>query len=987
MKKFKKIASLFLSCLLVFSVILPINTVETEAATNSTIADINKNNVTYAAAKWAVDNGFMSLSAGNKFNPTNFVPEWQMLQVIAKLDTNYHLPLDQNTFYAYYDELNIPLNGVKNTLSRNAKITRGHFARVYGAMNGLDLTGAQAVQYLYLTEITNGTTGKRTFEDYKPNKEITRGDMAIFLYRMSKQTNFAVVGIPIQATGKDNSKITLPNNFIESKDTTTVIPTRPGTNTNDKENRPDVYKAVESIKVKSEELIANGVDSTLITIKLKDSYGNAISTDESLAFKVTSSAGATFSDTNESTSKQSTVIYTDGPELNVFVTAPALTKSLVDTIRFEMVNPSDKYYTYKNRVIEASVRYVPKAEVRVSYEVYDPEQTEWAGGDVDPGVKPLPALPQGVVSGGATISYTPNGLITVSDYDEDMKLLTGEKWETYTNPTSGQLTQGNVESDEIQYGNAELKMEGQVVSIWLFEKILEYMIYGLENEPSSWGGLGSAKIMYTINSDGRATYDLQGVMSEEHTAQFESTLHAAIIYLVNLLPKADDITLAHEESVLAIKSLYDRLSQMDKNILQKSFSQVIGKLEGAMSKIDVLLVGKELAQRPEGMDRYTKIIVNLVAPSGVVITDYRGTVRISYNGKSKVVAFDTNTKDYNEGTGYAGSAVAFFDDVLYGKSKATVEIVDQDPRYKNVLLSVYNKEFNKEIFANPRYEGEACAIAAEVAFVVDHSGSMKKHDPKNYTSSKVKQTIKHLQLEDNTVYRFNNNAKFEVEGKSTFVSGVPSLLAYNGRDSAATNIVSSVETAISNYSSNAATPKALVLVTDGKTTRKDVEKILGTKNNQVKIYVVAVGANDDKDEQWLRALAESTKGAFFSATTAFDLHGPLQAIINSMCNVPYVDNSCLVGDSLFTNAQVRIESTRVTLTADINTGCSNIVGVRVVFKSPGGLKQYDLISRGNNRFQHRPYKYEFPAFDLYTDVDFQAIDKNGQVIGYVTKDI
>ncbi|MEG0471887.1 MAG: VWA domain-containing protein, partial [Solibacillus sp.] len=764
MTNFKKLIAVFLSCLIVFSSVLPLNPIEADAATNQ-IKDMGTTNAKYKPAKWAIDNDYMQLFPGGKFLPDTAVKEWEMLQFFAKLDGNYQFKgYDKGMLYAYYEEINIPLNGAGVASKQNSTISRSHFARIFAAMNGLDLSEKQAIQYLYMSEITTGTTGKRTFEDYQPGNNLNRGDLAVFLYRMNQQGKVALEGLKSKATGKDDHKITLPANFIENADGSVTLKPKPGENTDDKVNRPSVYKAVESINVASEKLIANGVDSSLITIQLKDSYGNLIPYDESLAFKVTSEAGATFSETNSSTSGSSKIVYTDGPELNVFVTAPAVTKSIVDKIRFELVNNDDpRFYTYKNQVIETSVRYVPEAELRISYEVFDPDQPDWTGGDIDPGVKPLPALPGGVING-KTIPFSVNGVITVSDYDEDLKLMTGSKFETYTHPTTGQPTQGEITSKEIQYGNAELKLEGQIISVWLFEQILDYMINGNEKDPNGWGGIGSAKVMYTLNKEGRATYDLQGVMSEEHTKQFESTLHAAIIYLINFLPKADDITLAHEESVLAIKALYDTLGQIDKNILQKGFAQAIGKLEGAMKKIEVLKKGQELEQRPEGMERYTKVIVNVVAPSGVVITDYRGTVEVTFNGTSRKVAFDTNTKDYNSGTGYAGSAVVYFDDIVYGQSPVTAKLVDKDPRYAKALQGLDNKTATKSIFANPKFEKNTCKGNAEVAFVVDHSGSVRKNDPDNYTAKKVKQVINQLAQDTNHVYHFNKKPYFEKTG-------------------------------------------------------------------------------------------------------------------------------------------------------------------------------------------------------------------------------
>lgn len=980
MSKMKKLLALLLSCLLVFSVVFPFGATETEAASKQ-ISDISKKNSKYKAAKWTIDNDYLQLYKGNKFQSGTLVMEWQMLQFLAKMDKNYHFNTnDKDMLYEYYGDLNIPLYGVNNKSKRNANISRGHFARLYAAVNGLDLSEIQAVRYLYMNEITTGTTGKRTYEDYKPTRNINRGDMAVFMYRINQQGKLAIEGLTSNPSGKDNNKITLPVNFVESGNGTVTIPTTPGKNTDDKATRPDVYKAVKKINVENEELTANGVDSTLITIDLRDSYGNDISYDESLAFKVTSKAGAKISETNTSTSGQSTTVYTDGPQLSVYVTAPALTKSVVDTIRFEMVNPSEKYYTYKNQVIEASVRYVPKAELRITYEVFDPEQTEWNGGTVDPGVRPLPALPQGVV-GTTTVPYTQNGIITITDYDPDLKVMTGSKWENYTT-ADGKLTQGQVTSSEIQYGNADLKLEGQIISVWLFEQILDYMIEGPKEE-SAWGGLGNAKVMYTLNNEGRATYDLQGVMSEEDTEAFDSMLHTVIIYLTDkFLPIADQVTLAHEESVEVIKAMYDRLGQIDKNLLRKNYADLIGKLEGAAAKVKVLLAGKELQQRPDGMDRYTKVIVNLVAPGGVIITDYKGTVEVTFNGKTRVVSFDTNTKDYNNGTGSRGSAVVYFDDILYGKSQVKARLIDLDPRYDKVVQSLKNTTVSEQIFANPRYENNLCSVESEVMFVVDHSGSMKVRDAKNYTANKVKQTIKQIGANPSHVYRFNNRPTYEAKGEAEDVSSIGSLLTYQN-ENRSTNIVKALETAISNFTTNQYTSKAIVLVTDGYSNSNGLDKVLDdAKKKGIAIHTVSVGSYTAVNEKLLKDISFETNGTYQNITSIENLHSSLQAIITTiLCKTPVMNNSCLVGDTIFNNTDVRIETSKVTILADVNTGCDNVKGVLVIFISPNGDVKYDLPARGSSRYMHRPNLYEFPEFDLYAEVEFQAIDVSGNIIG------
>lgn len=986
MKGIKKLVAVILSCLLITTAGLPINPTQADAASNKTIADVGKSHYSYQAAQWAIGKGYLTLDHANKFNPSTRVAEWHILKMIATMDNNYNFSIEQSMMYQYYGSLNIPLFGLTNNSKRNASISRGHFARIYAAMNGLDLSEPQAVQYLYLNEITSGTTGKRTYEDFKPNQNITRSDLAVFMYRIYQQGAIALDGLPDKATGKDNSKITLPKNFIASNSGSVNIPLKPGTSTNDKEKRPDIYKAVKSIDVESETLIANGLDSTLISIQLKDSYGNEIPFDESLQFKVTSLAGATFSETGSITSGKTTTVFTDGPELNVFVTAPALTQSVVDTIRFEMVNPTDQYYTYRNQVIEASVRYLPKAELRISYEVFDPDQIDWAAPKPDQGPKPLPALPQGIADGGSTVNFTEKGIVTITDYDADTKLFSGYKWETYTNATTGQLTQGNVESEEIQYGNAELKLDGQLISVWLFERILANIIYGDEFE-TDWNGQGSAKVMYTINNEGRATYDLQGVVDNEITDRYESTIQSTIIYLLAdyNLPKVDDLTLAHEESVLAIKALYDRLSSIDKNRLQELDSDRIGKLEGAVSKINVLKKGAELQQRPDGMERYTKVIVNVVAPSGVILTDYRGTVEIEYNGKTKLVSFDTNTKDYNTGTGSAGSAVAFFDDLLYGYSTVSAKLVDKDPRYTKVLGSIETAKTSKKIFTNEKFTFDSCG-KGEIAFLVDHSGSIKKYDKDNHVAVKTKQMIRAAGVDPTHVYRFSNQARFEAKDAAQPVANIQSLLQYQ-KENSSTELVKSAQTVINNFSP-ANTSKVLVIITDGNAKKSGLENLIKAANAKgVTIHTISMGKYNKVNEGLLKQLAnETNNGTYFNVTDVNNIHGPLQSILKSLCGGNLdTGASCVTVDALFNEGYVKKTATMVNMQARINESCTNVAKVIVVFTANSGSQTFELRSANNGVYKLSRTIKQFKQFNLYREVEMEAYDAAGNLIA--TKEV
>lgn len=986
MATMKKVFAVMMSLLLVFSILPP---TVTNAAT---IKDMPEKGEKTKAAQWAVDNKYMVLSGGMNFTPDALVMEKELVQMMAGMDANYSFSAVSDMQYAYYADLNLPLYGAASAGKRNANVSRGHFARLYAAMKGLDLSEAQAVQYLYTQEITKGTTGKRTYEDYAPQRNISRGDLAVFMYRAAQKGGLAIDGLDAPATGKDNSEITLPTGFIGSGGTVELTP-KPGDNTNDKLDRPSVYQAIESIKVSEEDLVANGIDQALVTIKLRDSYGNDIPYDESLEFKVTSTAGATFRTTSNPNEKAVRFIASDGPELSMYVTAPRLTKSVKDTIKLELINKDgvEEYYTYEDRMIEVALRYVPQAELRIAYKVMDPEQTEFDGGGVEPPPTPTPALPEvSIPETTNTQLATPNTEIEITEMpDLDEKTFEGTKFEVYTD-VNGKLTQGRVDLTTTFYDGAVLKFGGQPISNWLFEQILDKGING-----NGSADLGLVRVQYSIDSNGVPVYDvLADNLSKEFLAEFEkvtggdSFIYKAIIYLIRLLPKADDVTLAHEESIKIIKTAYDKLGQLDKGNLQKAFSQEIGKLEGAQSKIEVLLKGQELEQRPEGMDRYTKVIVNVVLPGGQVLTNYKGRVEIAFNGNTKVVAFDTNTVNYNEGTGSAGSAVVYFDDIVYGESKVTAKIIEKDLRFEKALQTLDGVTVTETIFTNPRFAENACEREAEVAFVVDHSASVRKHDKKNYIAEKTKSLIRQLEQDNNIVYHYNTKTFFEMQGTAQVVGNTASLLQYQ-YDGNGTRTAEALDIALNKLSNNQYAEKAIVLVTDGKASSSKVKQVIDKAQKKgVKIHTVAVGKYNDINEAVLRELASSTGGTYNNIENVHHLHGAYETIINAiLCEDPPVANSCANGDMLFTESKVHITSKNVVLDARVNTNCPDVAAVSVIFTTSGGSVTYDLQHRGGMIYRLTRYVTEFKPFSLYSNVEFEAYDEDGQLIASKSVDI
>lgn len=980
MTTMKKFFAVCMSLLLVLALLPP---TATEAAAK--IQDMPATGEKTKAAQWAVDNGYLYVYPGNKFQPGSLVMEKQMVQMMAALDANYSFSSSSDMQYAYYAELNLPLYGTASEGKRNTNLSRGHFARIYAAMMGLDLSEKQAVQYLYANEITKGNTGKRTYEDFAPSRSITRGDLAVFMYRIAQQGGIAIEGLDMAVNGRDDAKVTLPVGFIESGSTVDLTSTS-GKNTNDKLDRPDIYKAVDSIKVSTEDLVANGIDKSLVTIHLRDSYGNDIPYDESLQFKITSEAGATFTTTNDPNEKAVKTIFSDGPEVSMYVTAPRLTKSVKDTIKLELLNKEDveEYYTYEDRYIEFSLRYTPQAELRITYEVMDPNQTDWTGGSITPPPTPIPALPEVEIPDTATTqAATPNTEIEITSVpDLDEKTFEGSKFEIYTD-INGKLTQGRVDLTPTFYDGAQLKFGGQLISNWLFEQILER---GIEGNGSA--DLGLVRVLYTINADGVPVYDiLSDNLSKEFLEEFaditggDSFIYKAVIYLIRLLPTADNVTLAHQGSVTIIKNTYDKLSQLDKGNLQKAFGQEIGKLQGADAKIQTLVKSYELSLRPEGLNRYTKVIVNVVAPGGQVLTNYKGQVEIAYNGDTKVVAFDTNTVNYNKGTGHAGSAVIYFDDIVYGESKVTAKIVQEDLRYEKAMQTLKGKTVSKTIFTNPRFMANTCDGTAEIAFVVDHSSSVRKHDPDNYVADKTKALIRHLEQKENSVYHYNTKSFFELQGDAQTVGNTASLLDYKF-DGNGTRTAEALDVALSKLSSDQYTEKAIVLVTDGKASKAKIAQVIKkAQTKKVKIHTVAVGKFNDINEALLRELAQETGGTYNNIENIHHLHGAYETIINAiLCEDFTPANSCVNGDTLFTQSRVHIDRQNVILDARVNTNCPDVTAVSVTFTTSGGSVTYDLQHRGGTIYRLTRYVNEFKPFSLYETVEFEAFNEAGESI-------
>lgn len=970
----KKIMAIILSAVLLFGSFLPFAT-EAQAAT---ISDMKKTDAKYTAANWAVDNGLISLNTGNKFNPNNAITEAQLLHMFAKLDKSYPHTFSSDMLYNYYGEINIPLNGALSVAKRNGSVTRGSFAKIYAAMHGLDLSEVQAVQYLYVNEITLGTTGNKTYESYTPKKTLTRGDAAVFLYRMAKKGKLSVDGLKSPASGKDNNKITLPINFVESNGSSVDLGNGDSGKNDVSDNSTSANRAVQKITVENTELIANGKDSTPVSIKLKDGYGNTIPYDTSLQFKVSSKLTLSGKKdengnlmqggfaVNSPNGAPTATVSSDGGDLDFYIKAPKLTQSVKDTIYLELVNNDEaRYSVFKNKRIEIPLQFVPQPELQVTYEIYDSYNAEYVGGSDSEETKyPI------------TYPTLKPGPISVSAIDSDDKTL-------YLASSSQDSSLGTVVTEPV-YEHATVRLAGFDISEQLFERIIEdYLKEGRST---------TLTLDYFLDGNGFAGYNIPfSAIPNKYTSPFNANdpqSHAVLLYLIDLLPKKiDSFSMANYKSIKSVQAIYARLT--DAEINNSALSNYRSELNGllALAELaDKTLQDMKDAEREKLEGSFTKVMVSLVAPGGLPITNYRGPVNIEYNGIVKQTYFNTNTVNNVTNTGGTKQAVAIFEGLIYGTSevKVTLPKTNSDTRYHKLLASLFDKPISNEIFATTPIDDRSCSQYAEIAFLVDNSASMKKVDPNNLIGAKTKELIKKMDAEPTIAATYTTKGTLEKKGSVDQVLFLGNEL-FNAEDrNGGTNMLEGVKTAIGNFETagDRAMPKALILVSDGNTSTSQTSQMIQlAKNADVKIYTITVGKQSETNQTLMKKLANDTGGLNYHVTNHEDISGVYQTVYDKViCNYTGSNAMCSTDVNMFNEAKVTILRNSIFFEAALNPNCTDVHKVKVRFYSVGGNLEYDLFSIGHNMFELEYDIRKVHNFDINQEVEFFAYDKNGTMI-------
>lgn len=964
MKKIRVGLSLLLTALLVISSFIPF------VAEAATFTDVPTTNGKYPAINWAVENKYMT--GAGRFNPEAQVSEAQVVETLARADENYHQAQEADMRYLFYGEFNLPLKGYVNKSVRNNPITRGDFARIFAAFRGYDLTEIHAVQYLYTQGITTGTTGKKTYKDYNPAGKLTKGDLAVFLYRGQQKERLAVKGLQLVAVGRDDSKITLPHGF--DGDSTAQLPPTEGKEGNDIVGSEESRNLVQDVTISKSELIANGVDRTMIEVQLQSCDLTAINHEKTHQFQLRSKYGAYAVDSEGKVTRN---VYTDGNTIYAEIVAPQLTKSVRDVITLELVNNQDKTMNcFTGKKIEIPLRYVPQAEMRVTYEVWDPDQPESNNTNVKPPAIITETSPE----------FFQDGLIDVYNIFEGYKFeigqlaefrdVLGEVKREYVHYGKNE----NAENNALGYENAILKFENYPIALWLFDRILNDRVYHSARYP--------AEIHYSQVDPLRPTYTIQGIDDVIASQAQQINAVAAIVQLIGYLPAEDKITAEHYDSIYSIWKIYENLGIKERDVfLAYEKGKKLGQLEGYKKRVDALKESEIIANRPKEFERYTKVMVDLYMPGGERITDYQGEVKITFNGEERKAHFLTEASNAVQTRNslaqvYSGeepgTAVAYFDSIVYGESTATVEITKGDEQYDKMLKDVMVPQ-QLDIYTDPKFDKNSCNRPVEVGFVVDYSGSMRAVDPDNNRAHYVRKLIKQFDTENNIVVRADTTGKLLKKGKAKDV--LQHSLFDNEQDKGGTNLLKATDVVFNHFESSNQTTKVLIVISDGKTSSATIRQtIQKAKAKGVKVYTIGVGEGKQLNDRTLKDLAKGTGGMYFQALDRHTFHTHAQTLLNSvLCNKVY--DACAIGNNLLRNPTVTIKGNDVMMHTNIDKQCSVVSRVIVQYHTEGnGIVEFELGNRSNGFYVTTESLAQFKNLAFNGNVEFLVLDKNDTIL-------
>ena len=396
--------------LLVLCALLPL-----QVSAKTSFTDVDDRYWAAESIQWASDIGLTSGYPNGTFKPEKAITEAQLVTMLVRFDLNSpdSFPVRKGEHksmgnYRYLTKHFLPLRGMNSGTVRNSPLSRSYAAKIFAAYHGKDLYAEEAVYYLYTHDLANGVTGKNDYQDFAPQRNLTRAEAVDIMHQMFKDKGRHIKGLSARANGKDNAQYAKPPKFVEEDDEIEFErPSKPSL----PENKPQENVTVD---IEKSTLTANGKDETFITFTFRDCNGKLIPYDQELEFEVASKEGARievsppipgidkpitkpetvgpekpadpedpdreFAEDKATLTSASAVVaaakawnprvISDGPEVTVKVIAPKSMTEKVDTIT---VTPVSKAGTCLLPMAAANITYVPRAEIQL--DITDNEDT------------------------------------------------------------------------------------------------------------------------------------------------------------------------------------------------------------------------------------------------------------------------------------------------------------------------------------------------------------------------------------------------------------------------------------------------------------------------------------------------------------------------------------------------------------------------------------------------------------------------------------
>lgn len=452
----RKFSIRFILLFLLFVLIVPSLFSSVKAA--NSFKDVKTSHWAYSQIQWATSNQIVKGYADGTFKPEGKLTEAQLVTILTRFDKSYkaktpYLATGKEHYsagyYRYFKSKHMPAKAINNLSFRDQPTSRGNFARMIAAAAGLDLTEPYAVQYLYSLNLSNGVSGQKTYHDFNSNGTLTRAEAAVFLQRLSNRGKFTIKGLASTPKGKDDQFATLPPDII---DPGTIHFPKPTGKTPEKTPTTPFDSRLAAVGFEKTDLIANGTDQSVLSLTLKDCFGNPISYEDSHSFNVSSRLGVAISHDNY---YGSSTINSDGPDLIVQVTAPNSKTSTKDTLSFKIndqTKPSDSMACY-SKPITMDLTYTPQAELRVTSEVVEYKEKYFYLTDLSNSGQYTYVSATIVRPGGETI-YDYNGKVRLrlGSQTEDVSFVNGVATKTFFTDASGKMeATAEIIQEDIRY--------------------------------------------------------------------------------------------------------------------------------------------------------------------------------------------------------------------------------------------------------------------------------------------------------------------------------------------------------------------------------------------------------------------------------------------------------------------------------------------------------------------------------------------------------